>query len=272
MTWLSPNLLRKDIARRKVVEDELRRSESQIRNHQAELAHVARLSSMGELAAGLAHELNQPLYAVTNYARGCQRRFDKLRNGDAELNEALGKIADEAQRAAAIVQRMRNFVLKREAQVNREDVAKLVEDAVAMSQSKIAHSQIAVTSDIAPNLPMVDVDAIQIQQVLFNLLGNAFEAVADLPAEERRVAVKARHCKNAVEVAVSDCGPGIPNDKLPQIFEPFFTTKSDGMGMGLAICRTIVQAHGGRIWAEANGDRGACFHFTLPTADHAAYN
>jgi C4-dicarboxylate-specific signal transduction histidine kinase len=264
LVYLS-NLLARDIARRMIVESELRQAEETLRHHQAELAHAARLSSLGEMAASLAHELNQPLCAVNNYADGCLRHLRKRDELDSELIAVLRQIADETNRAAKIVRRVRNFAQKRQSVASATSIAHLIEESVSISQSEIDRSKVTVCYALGPNLPTVMVDPVQIEQVLINLLRNALEAMANASLDDRCLTIRAEYAEvNSVEVIVSDRGKGIAADQREKIFEPFFTTKPEGMGLGLAICRSIIQAHGGHIWADANADRGTSIHFTLP--------
>ena len=262
--WLS-----KAIGKRKQAEIKLRLREEQLQRHQAELAHVARLSTMGEMAAGLAHELNQPLQAVVNYARGSVRRLLRRNEKDEELLSALRQISEEANRAAEIIRRVRGFVHKRNPQAVKVSVNGLIEEVVLLSKAEIQQRHAAVVFDLASDLPAVVGDLIQIEQVMLNLVRNGLEAMDEVPelTGDRRLWIKTeRHGDGHVQVSVQDRGKGIAKNDLEKIFEPFFTTKPEGMGMGLAISRSIIQAHGGQLWAAANQDLGCTFHFTLPTA------
>ena len=248
LVYLS-NSLARDIARRIAVEAELRQAEERLRHHQAEVTHAARLSSLGEVAAGLAHELNQPAFAVTNYADGCLRHLRNHNELDSELIGALRQIASESNRAAEIVRRVRQFAKKRRSVANPLSIVELVEEAVSISQSEISRWEVAVNVDISPNLPFVMADQIELEQVLINLLRNAFEAMVDQPRENRCLTIRVGVPEeNSVELIVSDRGKGVEAGQLVHIFEPFFTTKSEGMGLGLAICRSIIQAHSRPLW------------------------
>jgi len=223
---------------------------------------------MGEMAASLAHELNQPLHAVKNYARGSVRRLLKKDEKDEELLSALWQISEEANRAAEIIRRVRGFVRKRDPQVSRVSVNGLVEEVVLLSKADIQRRHAAVIFDLAPDLPTVVGDPIQIEQVMLNLVRNGLEAMDEVPElnGDRQVWIKTeRHSDDYIQVNVQDRGKGIGGNDPEKIFEPFFTTKPEGLGMGLAISRSIIQAHGGRLWASANQDQGCTFHFTLPT-------
>jgi C4-dicarboxylate-specific signal transduction histidine kinase len=224
---------------------------------------------MGEMAAGLAHELNQPLQAVVNYARGSVRRLLRRNEKDEELLSALRQISEEANRAAEIIRRVRGFVHKRNPQAVKVSVNGLIEEVVLLSKAEIQQRHAAVVFDLASDLPAVVGDLIQIEQVMLNLVRNGLEAMDEVPelTGDRRLWIKTeRHGDGHVQVSVQDRGKGIAKNDLEKIFEPFFTTKPEGMGMGLAISRSIIQAHGGQLWAAANQDLGCTFHFTLPTA------
>jgi C4-dicarboxylate-specific signal transduction histidine kinase len=226
---------------------------------------MARLNMMGEMAASLAHELNQPLHAMKNYAYGSICRLRKTPERDPELVAALEQISEEANRAAAIVRRVRVFVQKREPQVAALSLNRLVEEIVLLSRAELEQHQGRVDLELSENLPMVQGDPIQIEQVLMNLVHNGLDAMDETPADKRLLGIKtARQGENAIQVDVCDCGKGIAAADLEQIFEPFFTTKPEGMGMGLAISRSIIQSHGGRLWATVNEVQGCTFHFTLP--------
>jgi len=259
------DLLVRDVARRKRVEAALRDSQEQLQRHEAELAHAARLSTMGEMAAGLAHELNQPLQAVKNYARGGAWRLRKTPHPDQELVSVLGRIDAEAGRAAEIIRWIRHFVQKRGPRLCEVPFNKLVEAAVALSRSAIAERRAALVLELAANNPTVMADAIQIEQVLINLVRNGLEAMEGTPEGDRLIRIRTvRSDDHTLEVSVLDAGTGIAQENRARLFEPFFTTKPNGMGMGLAISRSIIQSHGGRLWASADGAGDSAFHFTLP--------
>jgi C4-dicarboxylate-specific signal transduction histidine kinase len=259
--------LTRDVARRKRAEEALRESQEKLQRHEAELAHVARLSMMGVMAASLAHELNQPLQAVRNYARGCARRLLKRADHDEELLTALEQVSQEADRAAEIIRRVREFVQKRDPQVSQVSVNALVEDVISLSKTEIGRRHARVVLELAADLPAVLADRVQIEQVAMNLIRNGLESMDETPLDRRQLTVKTIHRDaDTVEIRVSDCGKGIGPDDLNRVFEPFFTTKREGMGMGLAISRSIVQTHGGSLGVSANQDGGCTFHFTLPTS------
>jgi hypothetical protein len=235
-----------------------------LQRHQAELAHVARLGMMGEMAASLAHELNQPLYAVKNYAFGCICRLKETVNHDKELVAVLEQINEEAGRAAEIIRRIRAFLQKRETRSVELHVNSLIEEALLHLRMEVQRLRTTVVFEPGQALPAVIGDPIQIEQVVINLVRNGLEAMEQLPADNRRLSIKTlRRGEECVQVDVRDEGTGIREADLEKVFEPFYTTKPEGLGMGLAISRSIVKAHGGRLWATANDDRGCTFHFTL---------
>ncbi len=242
-------------------------AQEQLGRHREELARVSRLSTMGEMASSLAHELNQPLAAIANYVGGCQRR---LRSGvwnQEELLVAMEETAVQAGRAGQIVRNLRDFVAKGEMDRTRVDVNRVVEAAVDLMAGEATVRGVLVRVEAGQGLPAVLADAIQIEQVIVNVLRNALEAMSDASCERREVEIRTRsHAPDMVEVGVRDSGPGLPPDAGSQVFEAFFTTKPEGMGMGLSISRSIIEAHRGRLWVTPNEDRGVTFHFTLPAS------
>jgi len=242
---------------------ERKRVEEQARQRQSELAHVLRVGTMGEMAAGLAHEINQPLGAIANYAQGSVRR---LRSGTIDapgVLPILEEIAREALRAGEIIRRLRDLVRKETPQQQAIDVNALVRESLRMIEADAHHFGIDVRLDLAPGLPHVTGDGIQLEQVLLNLLRNGVEAVQAAENGERTVAVRTTAHNGAVEVIIRDTGIGIPAPPA-DVFAPFFSTKASGLGMGLSISRSIVEAHGGQLSAARNPDHGSTFRMTLP--------
>ncbi|MBX3023682.1 PAS domain S-box protein [bacterium] len=242
---------------------ERRRIQEQAARHQAELAHILRLETVNCLAAELAHEINQPLGAIANYASGLAER---LRNGvsdRAALVEAAAHIATQALRAGVVLQRLRVFMRKDASPRRSVDVNELVGSAVGLVEAEARRAAISLALDLAPDLPAARVDPVQVEQVIVNLLRNGLEVMTNAGARGAlRVATRA--AGRAVEVTVHDQGGGVPAAARERLFEPFFTTKSNGLGMGLSISRSIVEAHGGRLWVEPLAGDGATFAFTLP--------
>jgi signal transduction histidine kinase len=254
-----------DIACRKQVEADLRASQEQLELHQSELAHMARLSTMGEMAASLAHELNQPLHAARNYACGCVRRLLKDSEHDAELLSILLRISEEADRAAQILRRVRDFIQKSGPHVAEVSVNDTVQAAVSIINLDIKRTRAKMVCDLASGISAVKADPIQIEQVVVNLARNGLDSMREVPEDQRVLRIGTRQCDaQTVEVFVRDQGKGLNEQEMTKVFEPFFTTKEDGMGMGLAISRSIVQSYEGRLWVTANADRGCTFQFTLP--------
>ncbi|MEI9993496.1 MAG: PAS domain S-box protein [Rhizomicrobium sp.] len=244
--------------------------ERQILQLQMEMQHVGRLIDMGQVAAGLAHELNQPLTAILNYTNACIDMAAEA--GDADLASVLGKVAEQASRAGNIIRRLRAFTEKRGPNRAPEDIARTVDEAIRLGQIHPAERGITLRVRLENDLPPVLIDRVQIQQVLINLIKNAAEAMDLAPRRELTVTI-GHPMPDRVEVAVADSGPGISGELAAKLFHPFVTTKDNGMGMGLSICRGIVESHGGRLWLEDNPDGGAVFRFTLPVAaddDHGA--
>jgi two-component system sensor kinase FixL len=247
-----------DITRRKEAESELQRNRQ-------ELAHVTRLSTMGELAASLTHELNQPLTAILSNAQAAQRFLSSNLVDLNEVREILKDIVKDNSRASEVIRRMHALVKKEKLDLAPIDLGSVIRDVVTLVHSDAILHHTRVLLELSPGLPPVLGDKIELQQVALNLLLNAFHSMQDCPADERQVNVGAEwDGAPMVKVAVRDGGTGLSSDKLDKIFEPFYTTKSDGLGMGLAISRSIIEAHGGRLWAENNLNRGATFYFTVP--------
>jgi signal transduction histidine kinase len=241
-----------------VVETKLQ--ERRLQELQAELIHVSRLTELGQMVSALAHEVNQPLTAVGSYVRAGRRLL--LGGQTKKCAEALQKAGDQVTRASQVIQRLRQFVRKAEVQRGAEDVVEMVEEAAALALLGSGRG-VRLTTDFARNLPSVFIDKVQIQQVLLNLIRNAVEAMHDSP--RRELLIKAMlSAGGVVEISVADSGPGLPQRVREKLFQPFITTKPTGMGVGLSICRGIIEAHGGRMWLSDASAAGADFHFTLP--------
>ncbi len=248
-----------DISARKQTELEAARQ-------QQDLAHLARVTTLGELSCSLAHELTHPLTAILSNAQAAQRF---LARDDADLNEVreiLNDIVTEDQRAGEVIHRLRLLLKKGEPQKHCDDVDlnEVVRDVLKLMRNNLINQNVTVDTDLAQNLAAVTGDRVQLQQVLLNLMLNACEAIADCDSSERQLLIASKLENGAVRISVTDRGGGIPEEKMEQVFERFFTTKKEGMGLGLSICRTIINAHRGKIWATNNGHCGATFHFSLP--------
>ncbi|MDP2895444.1 MAG: PAS domain S-box protein [bacterium] len=243
------------------------RTEEEMRRLREELAHVARVTTMGELAASLAHELNQPLTAISSNASAAQRFIDRTPPNLDEVREALEDIVKDGHRAGGVIRRLRALLKKGELERTPLDINGIVEEIVSLLYSEAVVKGVNMRMDLQRELPLVLGDRIQIQQVLMNLMMNGMESMAEVGAESRKLVVTTSpHDGNAVLVSIQDAGLGLDEENMAKLFTPFFTTKAEGMGMGLAIARSIVEAHGGRLWATNNPDRGATFHFTLPVS------
>jgi PAS domain S-box-containing protein len=242
-----------------------KQTEMELREQREELAHVARISTMGELAASLAHELNQPLTAILSNAQAALRFLSSKPADIEEVREILQDIVKDNSRASEVIRRMRSLVKKEAIEFAPVDMPSLVRDVAALVHSDAILLNVKLLVETTDGLPAVHGDKVQLQQVVLNLLLNAFDAMKECPPTERQVKLSVeRNDAGLIQTAVSDRGPGLSHDKLDKIFQPFYTTKGEGLGMGLSICRSIIEAHGGRLWAENNPDRGATFYFTLP--------
>jgi two-component system sensor histidine kinase TtrS len=247
-----------DITERKRVQDELRKKQS-------ELTHVARLSMLGEMAAGLAHELNQPLTAMSALAEGARLRLERNKLPQTEFVSVCKRIAEDAQRAGDIIRRLRNFVQKRKTEYRQVCVNQLMRESVTFLESDMKHENITIRCKTQDGLWEVEADPIEIQQVVVNLVRNASDALAESDCPRREIVIETRNTDSSdVEIVVSDSGPGIMQELADQVFEPFYTSKSDGLGIGLGICKSIVETHGGRIWVGQSSMGGASVHFVLP--------
>jgi two-component system, LuxR family, sensor kinase FixL len=247
------------------VRDLTRREEGERRLHemQSELLHISRLSTMGEMASALAHELNQPLSAIANYLQGSKRLLQNSTDERAPMvMEAMGKAADQAVRAGQVIQRLRDFVARGETEKRIESISKLIEEATALALVAAKEQSVRLSLRLDPSIDLVLVDKVQVQQVLLNLLRNAVEAMQS--SERRELIVSTRPADdNMIAVDVSDTGSGISSDVASRLFQPFVTTKRQGMGVGLSISRTIIESHGGQITVESNPVGGTIFRFTL---------
>ncbi|MEZ2410628.1 ATP-binding protein [Bosea sp. RCC_152_1] len=231
---------------------------------QAELAHAARVATLGELTASIAHEVNQPLMAVVTSGEAGMRWLSRETPDLHEVETAIRRIISEGRRASEIVKRIRAFLKKAPAQQSELSVAAIIEEASQLVQRELARERVELRIEIEPGLPAVMGDRIQLQQVLVNLMVNAGQAMADQAGQRLLSIVAARSAPDSLAVTITDSGPGIAEGDLARLFDPFFTTKQQGMGMGLAICRTTTEAHGGRLWAESALGGGATFQIMLP--------
>lgn len=246
---------------------ESQRAERRLQDLQAELAQTSRVTAMGTLATTLAHEINQPLTAIANYLEAAR---DLVASGDAShdelLREALNESAAQAQRAGEIIRSLREFIKRGEAERKAEALSVLLHEAAALALIGSAGRGVDLELAIDPGVDQVMVNRIQIQQVITNLVRNAVEVLANLPV--RILRIKAVSCEDGkIEVSVEDNGPGLPDSIAQRLFTPFSTTRASGMGLGLSICQTIVEAHGGKIWTDRSPLGGAAFHFTLDPAE-----
>jgi two-component system, LuxR family, sensor kinase FixL len=251
---------------------ERQKTEKRLQDIQAELLHVSRLSAMGQMASALAHELNQPLTAILNYVRAARRLLEMEGGASAKALETMDKAVAQTSRAGQIIRRLRNFVEKGQSQRAPDNLNKTIEEAAALALVGAKEANLKVTLDLSPAVPEVLIDRIQIQQVLLNLIRNSVEAM--VMADRRELVIRSGLADSFAEVTVSDTGPGLAEPVVAQLFQPFVTTKPQGMGLGLSISRSIIDAHGGRIWAEPNDAGGVTFRFTVPVAlgearDHA---
>lgn len=244
-----------------------RRSEEMTREREAELAHVSRLVTLGELATGIAHELNQPLSAITTRLDAAMIGLRAGRTDSTSLLHDLEQSANQAERASEIIRRLRQFVKKREPLRSSIDINQLVRDSIRFLDHDAKTANVAIRYRLKPGLPILHADEVQIQQVLLNIMKNAIDAMSEQADDDRRIVISTRLVEpRAIEVAIRDNGPGIAAELDAQPFIPFYTTKMDGLGLGLPLSRTIIEAHQGRLWFTRNRGRGMTFRFTIPLA------
>jgi two-component system sensor kinase FixL len=243
---------------------ERQRTETRMQELQAGLLHASRLRSMGQMAASLAHELNQPLTATANYLKAAQRLTEAAKLDLPRIRQALELAAQQTLRSGEIIRRLRSFVARGEVDKRPEPLGKLIEEASALALVGAKEHGVRVDLGLGAAVPTVEVDRVQIQQVLLNLIRNGVEAMQESP--RRELSVQVRTAEAMVQVTIADTGSGVSPEVAAQLFQPFITTKADGMGIGLSVCRTIVEAHGGRLWMEPNPGGGSLFHFTIPIA------
>ena len=247
-----------DITKRK-------QAEEQTAHQRNEIAHLSRVTTLGELSGSIAHELSLPLSAILSNAQAAQRVLAHGGADLAEVREILNDIVSEDQRAGEVIHRLRQWLKKGEVQQLSLRINEVVEDVLKLIHGDLVNQHVTVDVELGRNLPFVTGDPVQLQQVLLNLVVNACDAMTNCDAPTRRVLIRTGiESGSAVIVSVTDQGRRIPEEKMEQIFEPFFTTKEEGMGLGLSVCRTIITAHRGKLWATNNTDRGATFHFSLP--------
>lgn len=240
------------------------RAEAEAQQHREQLAHVTRLRTVGEMAAGIAHEINQPLSAIGTYAQACSRMIDSEPEDVTEILDALTKIGTQARRAGEVIQRLRAFIRKQEGERVRLDVNDLVREVLKLAETDAREHDVRIVAELAEDPPPIQADRVQIQQVLLNLLRNAMESMREPGRSGDAVTVTTDFDGDDVGIAVRDSGSGIPEEIEKELFRPFFTTKPSGLGMGLSISRSIVNSHGGRLSFTRNAERGTTFRLMLP--------
>jgi PAS domain S-box-containing protein len=250
-----------DITERRQAEKERER----LRQVQADLAHISRATTMGELTASLAHEINQPITAAATDARTCLRWLAREQPDIGEARESAARMVNAVTRAADIISRLRQLFKKGAPQTNLVDVSEVIQEMVVLLRSEASRHSVSILTELSEDLPRVVADRVQLQQVLMNLMLNGIEAMQDTKTEGQLTIKSAMAEGGELLISVSDTGVGLPREQADQIFNAFFSTKTQGTGMGLSISRSIVESHGGRLWATSNSGRGATFNFTLPS-------
>ncbi len=250
-------------------EERLRRSEEEARETRERLAHVTRISTLGEMATGIAHEINQPLAAVATYAQACGRMIRSRMSNDVELLETLDRISHEALRAGAIINKLKDLVRRRESRQVPCDLNTLINDVAGLAGVDAQHKGVDLRLSLAEGLPLVVVDPVQIQQVVLNLVRNGMDAMDGCSSDGVLLLRTRAAGEGGVTCSVVDQGVGLDAEQEAELFTPFYTTKESGMGMGLSISRTIVRAHGGKVWFTRNPDCGTTFHFSLPVEEES---
>jgi C4-dicarboxylate-specific signal transduction histidine kinase len=243
---------------------ERKQTEVALRELESDFARMNRVSMMGELAASLSHEITQPIASARNNARAALNFLDKQPPDLGEVREALGCVVGDADRAGDIIDRIREHIRKAPPRKGRFDLNSAINEVIVLARSAIIKNGVSVQTRLADGLFPIQGDRVQLQQVVLNLIMNAVEAMDSIEPGARELSLSTGQDHTGVLVAVRDSGPGIDPEHLERVFKPFYTTKSSGTGMGLSICRSIIDGHGGRLWAEANEPRGAVFQFTLP--------
>jgi C4-dicarboxylate-specific signal transduction histidine kinase len=258
-------ILFNDITKRKRAEAEARDSERRYREAQAELAHVTRVTALGELTVSIAHEVNQPLAAVVANAEACLSWLGRATPDLDAARRSVEWIINDGNRASEVIRRVRSLASKTSVEKVPLNVNDVVREVMALVQRELTSHRVSLRTELAPTLPMILGDRVQLQQVIINLAMNGMEAMQSVTDRPRELVIRTRQDETQlVLVSVTDCGVGIPSENADRLFNAFFTTKSSGMGMGLSVCRSIMEAHGGRLWATANLSHGATFQFTLP--------
>ena len=248
---------------------ERKRAEEALLRAQSELAHVTRVATLGEMTASIAHEVNQPLSAIVNNANACLRWLTA--DNIEEARQSTERIRADARRAGEIINRIRSFAKKASPQKDWMDINHTVRDVIALARSEVERNYVALETELSHDPPLIFADRMQLQQVILNLIINAVEAMSEMSGGPRQLLIRTDTDESrGIVVAVHDAGPGLKPEDLHRLFTPFYTTKPQGMGMGLAICRSIIEAHGGHLWATPTDDRGATFRFTLPTGGERA--
>jgi PAS domain S-box-containing protein len=262
-----------DLTERRRAEEALREEQERLRQLESEFAHMNRLSVMGELAASLAHEITQPIASARNNARAALNFLDHQPPNLGEVREALDSVVGDADRAGAIIDRIRDQMKKAPPQKRRFDLNEAINEVIVLARGEITKNGVSVDTHLTERALSVEGDRVQLQQVVLNLIMNAVEAMGSVQEGPRELSISTEQTQaNGVLVAVRDTGPGIDGKHLERVFQPFYTTKSSGVGMGLSICRSIIDAHGGRLWTDANEPRGAVFQFTLPDMESESHN
>jgi PAS domain S-box-containing protein len=254
-----------DLTERKRAEAEARENEQRYRETQMELAHANRIATMGQLTASIAHEVNQPITATIGNAEAAMRWLARRPPDLEEVRQLLERIAKDGRRVGSVVDRIRELVKKAPLKTERMEINRIVGEVIELARDVVAKSHISVRTQLSEGLPPIEADRTQLQQVMLNLLVNAVQALSESDEGSRELFIgTSANEPHAVLVSVSDTGPGISPECLGRLFDPFYTTKPGGMGMGLSICRSIVESYGGRIWATANVPQGTTFHFIMP--------
>ncbi len=239
----------------------LRHREEELRGR---LTHLARVSTLGEMASSIAHEVNQPLTAIATYSQACRRLLESSEADAGEIIQVLSRVTEEALRAGGIIHRLKNLARRHESRLSECDINELIRDLEHLAAVDTRMHDIALELLLSESLPAVLVDGIQIQQVVLNLIRNAVDAMTETDAANRRITIRTQLREPMVEVSVTDFGSGLPADCDEELFQPFFTTRRDGMGMGLSVSRSIVTSHGGRMWFTRNQGGGTSFFMTVP--------